>query len=196
MLNPPQPCSIPGCERGAWAKGMCHRHYDANRRHGSPYAEIQPVPPKRTPEQRFWDYATKGPDCWGWTGHTSCGYGVITVPGGQMKAHRFSYELHNGPIPKGLHVLHRCDCPPCCNPAHLFLGTQADNVADMMAKDRYSIDTGHPGIKHAMAKLNDDAVRIIRAAPGPARIMAARFGVSESTIWMIRRGHIWKHVLD
>jgi hypothetical protein len=174
---------------------MCHRHYDANRRHGSPYfvAELQPVPPKRTPEQRFWDYATTGPECWGWTGHTSCGYGVITVPGGQMKAHRFSYELHNGPIPKGMHVLHRCDNPPCSNPAHLFLGTQADNTFDMDTKGRRRT-VAHSGSKHGMAKLTEDQVRAIRASVGTAPTIAAQYGVSDSTIYMIRGGHIWKHL--
>lgn len=199
MLNPPRQCSIPGCEKGAWAKDMCTRHYDANRRHGSPYAEIQPAPPKRTPEERFWFYVTKGPDCWGWTGHTSCGYGVLTgdlVNGKhhQVKAHRFSYELHNGPIPDGLHVLHKCDNPPCSNPSHLFLGTQADNTRDMYAKGREGRNTGHPGTSHAMAKLTEDAVRSIRASTGPARIQAKKFKVSESTIYMIRGGHIWKHI--
>lgn len=193
MLNPPQPCSIPGCENGAWSKRMCHRHYDANRRHGSPYAELQPVPPKRTPEQRFWDYAAIGPDCWGWSGHTSCGYGVITVPRGQMKAHRFSYELHNGPIPKGLHVLHRCDNPPCCNPKHLFLGTQAENTSDMDAKGRRR-SVPSLGIKHGMVKLTEDQVRAIRASSGPAPAIAAQYGISDSTIYMIRGGHIWKHI--
>lgn len=196
MLNPPRKCSIPGCEKDAWAKDMCHRHYDANRRHGSPYAKLQPVPPKRTPEERFWFYVEKGPDCWGWTGHTSSGYGVVTGHRGQVKAHRFSYELHCGPIPDGLHVLHECDNPPCCNPAHLFLGTQIDNVADMIAKGRNSRATGSVGTKHGMAKLTDDAVRTIRATSGPARKLAVKFNVSESTIYMIRGGHIWKHLIE
>lgn len=195
MLNPPRPCSVNGCNREAWAKNLCSRHYGALRRHGDPLAEIAEHLKKHTPEERFWHFVVKGPECWGWKGLTRDGYGVLTTgPNQQGKAHRFSYELHNGPILNGLHVLHRCDNPPCCNPEHLFLGTQADNAHDMYAKGRGAKNTGHPGTSHAMAKLTEDAVRTIRASTGAARIMAARFNVSESTIYMIRGGHIWKHL--
>lgn len=198
MLNPPRKCCIDGCDRWAWAKDMCHRHYDADRRHGSPHAELQPRLPKMTPEERFQFYVIKGADCWGWSGYTRDGYGVLGIGRSQQeKAHRFSYELHKGPIPAGLHVLHRCDNPPCTNPDHLFLGTQADNQADMVAKGRHSFGAiGRSGEKHYMAKLTEDAVRMIRQTKAPARIMAKRFHVSESTIYMIRGGHVWKHITD
>lgn len=88
---------------------------------------------------RFWKYAVVGMDCWGWAASTAPkGYGCLGLGGGRVgRAHRVSYELHYGPIPDGLHVLHTCDNPGCVNPAHLRLGTNADNVADRQAKGRY-----------------------------------------------------------
>lgn len=88
----------------------------------------------------FWSYVKKTKKCWLWTGKTSGqGYGRVRVPAsGYVLAHRFSWQLHNGnnPIPDGLLVLHKCDNPPCVNPKHLFLGTHADNMRDMIAKNR------------------------------------------------------------
>ena len=95
---------------------------------------------------RFWEKVDKkGPtECWVWTGAGVSrlprrNYGLAHKPGtnrGKVRAHRVSWEMHNGPIPDGLNVLHTCDNPPCVNPAHLFVGTQRDNVRDMYAKGR------------------------------------------------------------
>ena len=194
MLNPPRQCSVPGCQNIAWAKDMCSRHYGINRRHGNPHVETQIKLTKATPEERFWFYVIKGPGCWGWSGHTSHGYGKLTVGySRQDKAHRFSYELHNGPIPEGLFVLHHCDNRACTRPDHLFLGTAADNTADMVTKGRGK-SVAHLGEAHGMAKLTEAAARAILKSTGPARMVAAKFNVSESTIYMIRGRHIWKHI--
>jgi hypothetical protein len=195
MLNPPRKCFIPGCEKMAWAKEMCHRHYDHNRRHGNPHAETKPKLVNMTPEERFWFHVAKGPECWEWKGCMSEGYGQVTTgPYQQGKAHRFSYELYNGPIPSGMFVCHKCDNRGCVRPDHLFLGTAKANTADMIEKGRQARNTGHPGESHAMAKLTEREVRAILKSVGPARIVAAKFNVSESTIYMIRGRHIWKHI--
>ena len=86
--------------------------------------------------ERFWSKVDIKDDdsCWMWTAAklVNFGYGAFGVRGSVVeRAHRMSYYLVKGDIPKGLHVLHKCDNPPCCNPSHLFLGTDQDNVDDM-----------------------------------------------------------------
>lgn len=98
-----------------------------------------------TPADRFWAKVRKTNTCWLWIGATIKGgygsFGGIKCKVGM--AHRFSWTLHNGPIPAGLDVLHRCDTPPCVNPEHLFLGTQTDNSRDMVQKGRHYSWNGH-----------------------------------------------------
>ena len=86
---------------------------------------------------RFWDQIEVDGDCWVWLGYTTdAGYGRFYTRRVQVYTHRFSWTIHNGPIPDGRHVLHKCDNPPCVKPDHLFLGTNEDNIADKIAKGR------------------------------------------------------------
>lgn len=135
--------------------------------------------------RRFHAKIDRSGECWIWTASkTHSGYGqfwtgAMTGKGHQLPtgAHRVSYELHVGPIPDGLHVLHRCDVPACVNPDHLFVGTQAENMRDMTQKGR-----------HGRTKLTADAVREIRSSTLPLRVFSDRYGVSISTVSRARRG--------
>jgi hypothetical protein len=146
----------------------------------------------------------RGDDCWHWTGATtSSGYGRLAVndPGQPKRleqAHRVAYELAYGPIPTGLVVRHRCDVPACCRPSHLELGTQADNVQDMVDRGR-ARGGSSPGIAHPRSKLTEDEVRQIRAAYSAGdtyKAIGTRFGLGISQVARIVKRTAWAHVLD
>lgn len=128
------PCSVDGCEDQVIAKGYCSRHYQRWQAHGTPHHEhITPL------AERLWRRVRKTDGCWFWTGcRDKNGYGQIALKRGEHSklVHRISWQLTYGVIPDGLNVLHKCDTPTCCNPDHLFLGTQLDNMRDMRAKGR------------------------------------------------------------
>jgi hypothetical protein len=103
--------------------------------------------------QKFDRHAVKGDACWVWSGTlTVSGYGVVSAERFRKLAHRLSWELHRGPIPAGVFVCHRCDNPPCCNPDHLFLGSNADNIRDAAKKKRLVIPCPK-GLDHYKGRL-------------------------------------------
>lgn len=139
--------------------------------------------------ERFWAKVDKTTRCWLWHGKRyPNGYGCFRVDGKEVMTHRFSYRLHNGAIPEGLFVLHNCpdgDNPACINPEHLWLGTQADNLADMARKGRSCL-----GEKNGSAKLTDQGVQTIFALKGhlSRKEIALIFHISNahvSRIWNI-----------
>lgn len=145
--------------------------------------------------RRFWSKVKKaGPDeCWEWQAGRTNGYGIFWMNGKSRRASRVSYEMEIGPIPKGLSVCHTCDNPPCVNPAHLFLGTTADNLADRDLKGR---GADRRGSSHHLNKLTEDDVENIRANRMnlSGRELARLFGVSPASISNIIKRKSWRHV--
>ena len=151
----------------------------------------------RTLDQRFWDKVEKTDDCWNWKGaRFNHGYGQFWNGRRPVVAHRYSWELHNGPIPDGLHCLHVCDTPDCVNPSHLFLGTHQDNMTDMVNKGRSRSVSAGEANRHA--KLTEGAVRQIRkyhAAGGCTQSwLAIVYGVGSMTINSLLHYKTWKHI--
>jgi hypothetical protein len=131
--------------------------------------------------------------CWIWMRpiHKK-GYAYASLKGKMTRVNRLSWEVHNGPITEGLHVLHKCDTPLCVNPDHLFLGTNTDNVRDKWEKDREVVLRG---ADHPRSKLNPHMVRLIRSSPLSCKELGRRLGVNSGTVSSVRSGKTWSHVL-
>lgn len=136
--------------------------------------------------------------CWLWDrALNASGYGNFAPPAAycdgrivaMQLAHRLAYEAYVAPIPDGMSVCHHCDVRACCNPDHLWLGTNADNVSDRARKGRSAKMIGHA---NGRAKLTGEAVEAILRLDAPTRELATRFGVSMSTVQRVRGGKSWR----
>lgn len=162
-------------------------------------------PPLCERAEDVWQYIDrKGPDeCWPWTrGKTESGYGAVSLDLGsgrrQYGAHVLVAYLRGGSLPgRGLVVRHVCDNPICCNPAHLVVGTQAENVRDMVVRGRMHRNHAR-GEALPFARLTEEQVREIRASYVPHKVghrrLAKRFGVGKTTIEWVLKGGTWRHV--
>lgn len=144
----------------------------------------------------FWSRVdVRGPkDCWEWRGHRAkTGYGVLQLQGHKYLAHRIAWTRVNGDIPAGMLVCHKCDNPPCCNPAHLFLGTYVDNAQDRNAKGRQA-----RGSANGRAQLDEYLVRELRRMYATGRYtykkLARMYGVSYTVVANILNEKLWKGV--
>lgn len=153
-------------------------------------------------EEKFWPKVNKDPNhpkgCWEWTGATagaSKNHGVMGLGrrgAGSIRVHRFSYELHYGPIPEGLLVCHKCDNGICVNPEHLELGNQKKNIQDAIDRKRFV----YPPLKRAEnngnSKLTWEKVKEIRASNLSSRKLAKIYGVSKTRILKVKSCENWK----
>ena len=189
-------CTVEGREKKVKARGFCDMHYWRVKRTGeagkadSRYSDSL--------EEKFEASVDKnGPTmphmdtpCWVWTAYIiKSGYGILNAEGEKLRAHCFSYERHYGVSVGKMHVLHRCDNPPCVRPDHLFLGTHQDNMADKQSKGRQP-----RGEKSGQAKLTARDVLGIRqmlAGGASQHATAEEYGVSRSCVLAIHLGNNW-----
>lgn len=186
-------CFVKDCPNPHLAKGYCSKHYQRM----WAGAEDPAVGKHGTLEQRFWKKVDKRApnECWpvrgGWKR-----YGTMRIPGENRNAglHRIAYELLVGPIPNGMLVMHACDNPRCCNPAHLGIGSGLDNQRDMIEKGR-KLTGAARGEASYKAILTEAKVRYIKAHPEMTNSeLAKKYGVVSNTINAIRKGKSWAHI--
>ena len=149
---------------------------------------------------RFWNRVNKstGTECWLWTGtKTNCGYGVINVATKMIYVHRFSYELaHDCSLTTDECVCHACDVRLCVNPAHLWIGTKADNLDDMRKKGRArNVGASQPGSTNPFAVLTESAVLEIRRRyfidHENQKSIARSYGITQANVSLICTGKSW-----
>lgn len=130
-------------------------------------------------------------DCWEWkAARNTTGYGLFRMDNKMFRAHRLALGAVRD-VPENMIVLHKCDNTSCCNPSHLSVGTQKDNMRDMLKKGRGKKAKGQ---KHYLSKLTESEVHFIKHVDMSERELAKAFDVNRSTIWAIRNGKSWRHV--
>lgn len=155
----------------------------------------------RTASERFWEKVDKnGPrilktPCWVWTGSKNQGgYGQFRIEGKTLKAHRWSYAFHKGPIHDDLHICHKCDNRPCVNHNHLFPGTRLDNMRDCAQKGRRPIMRGELNGRKKLTEIQVLDIRSRTYYYGLMAVLSREFNVTSVLISKIRNRGLWKHV--
>jgi hypothetical protein len=147
---------------------------------------------------RFWDKVDRVAlsECWEWRGERQrAGYGVFYVGNDRIGAHRMAWELsRDRVVPEGLHVLHSCDNPPCCNPAHLRSGTALDNARDKVERNRSADQRGERAPHSLLTEADVIDIRTLSAFGARGVDLASAFGVSSQAICGVIKRRAWAHV--
>jgi hypothetical protein len=197
-------CSIENCENKYHSKGFCQKHYYKNKKYGDPLVGKTQTNSQNKAGTK--EYISENSeidinDCWIWKRSRNKGYGLLTFKGKTIKAHRLSYLTFVGEIPNNLFVLHNCDNPTCVNPKHLFLGTNQDNMKDMVNKNRQAKGEDHGNSKLVQEEVNEIrtlwSVELAVRAKGKnvqltQKELAKRFRVSRMAISNIVNNKVWK----
>lgn len=150
----------------------------------SPYVEFRTISDEDLLRATIMNKCVVSPlGCWEWAGAKSYGYGMMMRDRQRLRVHRLSYELWRGPIPAGMVMRHKCDNPSCVNPSHLEPGTQAENIRDIVVRNR-----------HGRKKLTPQQVLEIRASSEENRALADKYGVGIIAVRRARSGETWTHV--
>jgi hypothetical protein len=189
-------CKFDGCKnqkRGEY----CPAHYE-QKRSGKTLKPLQLQYHGLTEEARFLKRTVvdEQTGCWNWTGSVmKVGWhGQWRNAAGNIEpTHRAAWRLFKSPIPKGVSICHKCDNPICVNPAHLFIGSQADNMKDMWAKGR-ARPKSSIGECHGMSKVTSEIVKEIRSSSETGMALAEKFGISATTVCDIKKRRTWNHI--
>lgn len=169
--------------------GFAKANQTSFKKGNSPWNEGKGIDPRVRFENSFVPDPTSG--CWFWIKSTDKdGYGQFHPHQRKRKmAHRYSWEIYNGPIPHGLQVLHKCDVYSCVNPSHLFLGTQKENCQDCVKKNRSA-----RGVRNGRTNFTEDQIRAIRQDTRSCIEIGEMFSVSPAVINGIKNLRSWKHI--
>lgn len=149
------------------------------------------------PDERFNLYIKENSNgCIEWTGSKRNSYGRFYVNGKVGSAHRYAWERVHGPIKDNLCVLHECDNPSCINVQHLFLGSQVDNIADMVKKGRHARLCGSANGNSKLSEENITKIRDLLKRGAVQNYLATEFNVTYQQISAIKTGKNWKHTFQ